>query len=219
MKAILISIQPKWCELIARGIIITANDYKGVEIRKTRPAIETPFKCFIYCTKSGAGLMQTVYAPMHEVGREYNNIQLACYKDYKYCKDMRDCVNGKVIGEFVCDEIYEIRNLGGSFMISNDIALTNRIAKESCLDFTDMRAYLGNKGGYAWHISNLKIYNKPKSLNDFYAPCPSKFADKYDCSSDNQTCSYFTEDDEGCFGCRKEGLTRPPQSWCYVEAI
>ena len=44
MKSVLISIKPKYCELIASG-------KKTVEIRKTRPKIEPPFKCYIYCTK------------------------------------------------------------------------------------------------------------------------------------------------------------------------
>lgn len=42
--AVLLSVRPKWCELIASG-------KKTVEVRKTRPKIETPFKCYIYCTK------------------------------------------------------------------------------------------------------------------------------------------------------------------------
>ena len=44
MKAILISIRPKWVEKIASG-------EKTIEVRKTRPKIEMPFKCYIYCTK------------------------------------------------------------------------------------------------------------------------------------------------------------------------
>lgn len=44
MKSIMISIQPKWCAKIESGA-------KTIEIRKTRPKIETPFKCYIYCTK------------------------------------------------------------------------------------------------------------------------------------------------------------------------
>ena len=44
MKSVLISIQPKWCELIASG-------KKTVEVRKTKPKLETPFKCYIYCTQ------------------------------------------------------------------------------------------------------------------------------------------------------------------------
>lgn len=43
MKAVLISIRPKWCELIASG-------KKTIEVRKTAPKIETPFRCYIYQT-------------------------------------------------------------------------------------------------------------------------------------------------------------------------
>ena len=44
MKSVLISIQPKWCKLIARG-------KKTVEVRKTAPK-ETPFKVYMYMTKA-----------------------------------------------------------------------------------------------------------------------------------------------------------------------
>lgn len=48
-KAVMLSIRPKWCEKIASG-------EKTVEVRKTRPKLETPFKCYIYCTQSGVAL-------------------------------------------------------------------------------------------------------------------------------------------------------------------
>lgn len=43
VKSVLISIRPKWCELISSG-------EKTVELRKTRPKLDVPFKCYIYCT-------------------------------------------------------------------------------------------------------------------------------------------------------------------------
>lgn len=43
-KAVLISIRPKWCERIASG-------EKTIEVQKTRPKLETPFKCYIYETR------------------------------------------------------------------------------------------------------------------------------------------------------------------------
>ena len=43
MQAVLISIQPGWCELIASG-------KKTVEVRKTMPLLPTPFKAYIYET-------------------------------------------------------------------------------------------------------------------------------------------------------------------------
>ena len=79
MKAVLLSIQPKWCELIASG-------KKTVEVRKTRPKLATPFKVYIYCTKD---------EPLYRSGDKF-----WCPND--------DCGNGKVIGEFVCDRIQEI---------------------------------------------------------------------------------------------------------------
>ena len=45
MKSVLISIQPKWVEKICRG-------EKTIEVRKSRPKLETPFKVYIYQTKS-----------------------------------------------------------------------------------------------------------------------------------------------------------------------
>lgn len=41
-KAVFISIRPKWCERIVSGM-------KTIEVRKTRPKMNTPFKCYIYC--------------------------------------------------------------------------------------------------------------------------------------------------------------------------
>ncbi len=47
MKAVMLSIRPEWCEKILNG-------EKTVEIRKTKPKIETPFKVYIYCTQNAA---------------------------------------------------------------------------------------------------------------------------------------------------------------------
>lgn len=74
-KAVLISIQPKWCELIASG-------KKTVEVRKSRPKLDTPFKVYIYCTKAPKGWVH--------IGK---NLQL----------------DTKVIGEFMCKKIEELK--------------------------------------------------------------------------------------------------------------
>lgn len=44
-KAVLISLHPEWCQKIMEG-------RKTIEVRKTRPKMDTPFKCYIYCTQS-----------------------------------------------------------------------------------------------------------------------------------------------------------------------
>ena len=90
MKAIMLSIQPKWCELIASG-------KKTIEVRKTRPQIETPFKCYIYCTASDVHSCLVVGGGSAELFHCCN---------YKTAFVGGGVVgNGKVIGEFICDSI------------------------------------------------------------------------------------------------------------------
>ena len=170
MKSVLISIQPKWCELIASG-------EKTIEVGKTKPKVETPFKCYIYCTKSfyhkGDGYFQG-----------------------KYC--------GKVIGEFVCDTIFPI-----SITYSDpDSRIALKEFPYTCLTDKQIMDYLGNgKTGYGWHISDLKIYDKPKELFQFKRPC--------DRDNDCCVCMRWDNTVKNC----EDAITRPPQSWCYVEEL
>ena len=140
MKPVLISIQPRWCELIASG-------KKTVEVRKTRPKLDTPFKAYIYETK---GKKQYFSQPMP-----------IPYNEGK----------GKVIGEFVCDKIYPIKVESDIAIINwSYFGL-----KRSCLSLDEVAKYIGiNKTGYGWHISDLVIYDKPKELSEFIVeryPC------------------------------------------------
>lgn len=195
MKSVLISIQPKWCELIANG-------KKTVEVRKTRPKIDVPFKCYIYCTSSNVHecLMQ------NESG--VNLIHCINYKTAISCGG--EISNGKVIGEFVCDWIEEIGY--SPYMHGEYISNIENLHIISCVDFSQMFDYIADGYGYGWHISDIVIYDKPKGLSEFIKPC-----------------IYGEESDVSCFLCEKSGytpdmhidcfntVTRPPQSWCYVE--
>ncbi len=197
-KAVLISVQPYWCQNICYRIGEYAEDLpiykKGVEIRKTRPKIETPFKAYIYCTKDKK---HTFFPPIsQQVLNETPHI------------DRRG--NGKVIGEFICDDIAKIIKDGSRFIAEGRTeAETNRIARFSCLDFDAMKKYLGVKDGYAWHISKLVIYDKPKELNKF--------------KKINQPCWYgeMGISKRDCPECKNKEcfIQRPPQSWCYVEEL
>ncbi len=161
---VLISINPKWCELIANG-------KKTIEVRKTRPKIETPFKCYIYETKARTDMPTFVDEDEHIIyeGR------------------------GQIIGEFVCKKIEKFPV--GSLMCDN-------IEKSACLTYSEMIRYFykpeeldGNtpKFGFGWHISDLVIYDEPKELSTF-----RHCGDNY----------HFNPI-----------LSRPPQSWCYVEEL
>lgn len=199
--AVLLSVRPKWCELIASG-------KKTVEVRKTRPKIETPFKCYIYCTKPK---MITKYVFKPEDYPEYMRPEKPVFckvpdGSSPYCSVVNG--NGKVIGEFECDVIFTM-----SITYSDP---TSRIAlKEfpyTCLTDQQIIDYLGNGNqGYGWHISNLVIYDKPKELNEFYLKkkCHSCKRSGYESSA----CIY----DEDCIV--PAIITRPPQSWCYVQDL
>ena len=95
-KAVLLSIQPRWCGLIASG-------KKTIEVRKTRPKIETPFKCYIYQSKSKDTLIYVMKDGDNDYGTIYHGKPV-------FIKTLSPYSNGneqKVIGEFTCDSISE----------------------------------------------------------------------------------------------------------------
>ena len=194
MKSVLISIQPKWCEKIASG-------EKTIELRKRRPKIETPFKCYIYATKSR------------------DRIVLKDDRVFEISK----ALTGKVIGEFVCNEIEEFHEWElspqGKFAEFEEERL-KKILSAACLSIAEVVRYSENlpyyKPLYCWHISDLKIYDKPKELSEFYTIDGSGG----DCCCG---CVYHETplEEMPCRTCTGERryLYRPPQSWCYVEEI
>lgn len=134
-KAVLISIRPEWCEKIING-------RKTIEVRKTRPKMNPPFKCYIY-----------------------------------------KCGNGKVIGEFLCDEIIEDRTYGHN----------EEFYRAACMSAYDAAAYAMQSPMYGWHISDLRVYDHPRDLWEFTGLRQTRF------------------------GWEPVPITRPPQSWRYVE--
>ena len=100
MKSVLLSVQPKWCELIANGS-------KTIEVRKTRPKIDNPFKVYIYCTKPKG---KNDFGLCLDKGMSGNlkNIGLFFKQNYETALNMgMDTLSGKVIGEFICNRIQE----------------------------------------------------------------------------------------------------------------
>lgn len=112
---------------------------------------------------------------------------------------------GKVIGEFVCDRIDRIDVIDDSMMTYIQVNSKGDmfITQETCLDIDRLQQYLGNKSGFGWHISDLVIYDKPKELSDF---------------SNGSSRLSFSKTKDG-FPWKYSGITRPPQSWCYVEEV
>lgn len=175
-KAVMLSIRPEWCEKIASG-------RKTVEVRKTRPRSETPFKCYIYCTEE-CNIGERLWILTVEA-RKTMNVTVPARMFGAACVGGANKGNGKVIGEFVCDKIYELAPINHA---------PDSMEQQSCLTREEIVRYI-NGIGYGWHISEPKIYDTPKELSEF-----------------KSWVKPFTWD-------FPEPITRPPQSWRYVEEL
>ena len=194
-KAVLISIRPKWCEKIVNG-------NKTIEVRKTRPKMNTPFKCHIYCTLQGCNEFFQV-----DLGGDVAKWNRGKWADRK----------GKVVGEFTCDRIDWITHIGYTGipnLVETRIcdAATMRtspvggLLNAACLTPKMLNDYLAWGDGYGWHITDLRIYDAPRELSEFERP--------YECNECDA--KWATE----CNACHEEGkIKRAPQSWCYVQEV
>lgn len=193
MKTYLFSIHPKWCEKIFSG-------EKTIEVRKTAP--KPPFKVVVYCTKGEKLYLD--YEGMIKWSGGYHineNNSADNYND--------QLLNGKVIGEFVCNEADTIINLGNAFEIKDkDKAYTNTVARNSCLDFYDLQKYLKNKNGCAIHITDTILYDKPRELGEFK---------KCDGFIDCLTCKKF-KGSENATKCNRN-IIHAPQSYMRIQDI
>lgn len=148
-KAVMLSIRPKWCEKIVSG-------EKTIEVRKTRPKLDTPFKCYIYCTLPK-------YPHEDFIATDYPRPQFYG--------------GGKVVGEFTCERIALIAYDGGELSSTTNAAFS----PATCLTQSEIIAYIGDKGRcYGWHMSDLRIYDTPRNLSEFRRatdPCDSCHAE------------------------------------------
>ena len=199
MKNILISIKPKYVSMIL-------NKTKTIEVRKRFPK-EYRGWVYIYCTKNGD---RPIYLPW-----EFN-----CHKENG--EYIADCEfkkgNGKVVARFYCDnveEIYDIKDITPyefececDRYVSKTISLSpSEFIEKTCLTQTELDEYLdcGEKTGYAVHISQLEIFDKPKELSEFYK------IGHYEDFND-----YFT-DEKRINGKWCIPLKKAPQSMMYIE--
>ena len=125
-KAVLISIRPEWVEKILAG-------EKTLEVRKTRPNMGTPFKCYIYCTNSGVAM--GMWGKHGKVVGEF------------FCDKITRLTHVGFSG-LLGIRLSAMKN-GHTIDDSFDFS-------KSCLTTPQIEKYLGGKDGYAWHISDLK---------------------------------------------------------------
>lgn len=141
MKSVILSVQPKWCELIASG-------EKTIEVRKTAPKLETPFKVYVYQTKI-----------KFKVKNWQENFQSIVFTPNGGVEEG----NGKVIGSFVCDRV----RLCIPFGLKGHL-LSQEVYREMCLTKEQLDKYGGLKTLYGRHITEPKLFDKPRELGEFF---------------------------------------------------
>ena len=157
MKAILMSIKHKWCEKIFSG-------EKTIEVRKTAPKLEPPFKVYVY----------------ESIGQGEGA--------------------GAVVGEFVCEKVRAYIPFG-----LRGFELSPEWLEKMCLSKEQIDKYGGLKTLHGLHITAPKRYDTPKELSEFWTVrCTNK-------TGECKTCGVKP----ACIS----NITRPPQSFMYVEEI
>ena len=196
MKAVLLSIRPEWCDKILNG-------KKTVELRKSCPVHGTPFKVYIYCTKAKSKIGYLRIVP----GKGWLRLDSA------------------VIGEFTCKKITGLTHVGetGNWEPASLYVMApgmyykpaDELLKAACLSEAEAEKYLKGRDGIGWHISDLKIYDKPKSILDFHRAVDKTelWCEKCAIGGKKGTACAF------CYGLDGLRIRRPPQSWCYVEEL
>ena len=148
-KAVMLSIRPKWVKKIA-------SYEKTIEVRKTKPKLQTPFKVYIYCSKAKGRLVCILRDGDENYGEIYHGKPVFIKLDEGSVCDMWG-KRQKVIGEFICDRIYELAPLNHA---------PDDVEKQACLTREEIVNYL--KGtGYGWHVSDLLVYDTPRELGEF----------------------------------------------------
>ena len=171
--SVLASIHSKWCKKIFDG-------EKLVEIRKSRPKLEPPFKMYIYCTKpsktcqtiSGSMVINTdelFRLPDGALKHDWSG-ELMVHPSDAWGPD--NYLNGKVIGECVCDKI-------DAFQVFEDGRVQNWLwldLDRACISYETLAEYVGaGKTGYAWHLSRPALYDKPLPITDFLPKPPQSW--------------------------------------------
>ena len=219
MKEILMSIRPQWCEKIFNGS-------KTIEVRKSRPSIPTPFKVYVYETKGKTKYWSQPMPIPYTEGRGKVIGSFVCDRVEEYEGEFWDDDTYERIqepwepsdfaeyGEYEYDTIGENGEFYGKGI---------ELSKQSCLSWNELRKYVGQglKDFYGWHIIDPKLFDKPKELSEFGTVCNRYENDECDDCPYLQVYvnSYPCDDcvDTWCGVDNIKPLTRPPQSWCYVE--
>lgn len=185
-------------------------------VSKTAPKYKVPFKGYIYCCKAKSQ-------------RRYSGYEGA----YENSKGEIVYAQQHIIGEFMCDEIIEWQHdRGHQYYVDYPDDCTSYFPYLKChseatgLKCSEIENYGKGKTLYGWHISDLKIYDTPKTLAEFYKCGAESFEEL---SDTEDLCSYCSRtgfcEGRWCDEAYQNyldvdfALTRAPSNWCYVEEL
>lgn len=192
MKSVLLSVKPQHVANILNGL-------KTIEVRKHFPSDYVGW-VYIYCTKNGNDCygMPTDLVDYRGCAI-YNKFKLMPKGEKATTDDNQPRLNGKVVARFWCDKVEELfTDENGMSYYTDAITKDYELSKLACIDDSEIEEYLNGKIGYAIHITNLEIFNKPKELYEF------KIAKPFVYTNGSKGTIYYP-------------LTRAFQSWGYVE--
>lgn len=205
MRAIMKSVSPRICEKVANGDCT-------ILVSKTAPKFDLPFKGYICCTNAKPYLYREANPPF-KLFLDSDLYEGNGYDDRLF--------SGKVIGDFICDEIIEWQyDSGHQYYVEYPDDCTSYFPYLKChseatgLKCSEIEKLGKGKPLYGLHISDLKIYDKPKELSEFERPCTYKGI----CYS----CERFRPNGiplPAPYGFCETKITRAPQGWCYVEEL
>lgn len=182
MRKVLASLKPYYYYLVGEGI-------KKIEVRKDMPkASDWDNEVLFYMSKDEKSFAK--------IPKEFQE---------KYRKHF-----GKVGMQFICDKVERLEEhieQGGLYYI-----LSDTFNEQAQLDNWELHDYGKGKTLYAWHISELKIYDRPRELSEFRKPCPYGDLPCWICPSCDK------DENDNLIQCFNT-VSRPPQSWQYIEDL
>ena len=188
MRKVLASLKPYYYYLVGEGI-------KKIEVRKDMPkASDWDNEVLFYMSKDEKSFAK--------IPKEYQE---------KYRKHF-----GKVGMKFICDKVERLEEhieQGGLYYI-----LSDTFNEQAQLDNWELHDYGKGKTLYGWHISDLKIYDKPRELSEF-KKTKERIARTCGMQARNGLCCAIDHEElcDNIKCCFKTPC--PPQSWCYVEEL
>ena len=172
------------------------NGEKTIEIRKTKPKCELPCKVYIYCTM-----------PNKQENRKPHSWEVVWLK--------------RVVAEFTLNKVDILERDLNDWLPKNRYDVSNDLLKDINLNQNELWNYGQGKTLYAWHIDDLKIYDKPKELSEFSHFIPNNKCPTKQCGTNCEDCPNYDEEHETCLALyyAHRAIKRPPQSYCYVEEL